>query len=89
MTAEKFIIRPLEFPVYGMVFAVQGETATHPIVLTATQAQARVVASAFTQASAIAAADWEQTSRALRALEVERGEDLYRDATVINGRVQP
>jgi hypothetical protein len=72
MTPAKYVVRARDFPVYGMVFEVVREGATWPAAMTATQHQARLVAAAFTQAEAMAAAAWDQTTEDCRAFAAEQ-----------------
>lgn len=80
MTPDKYVVTAREFPAYGMAYDVRRAGAKWAIAMVATQEQARLVAAAFTHASAVACATVDaKIDEAFRALEVERGEDLYRD----------
>ena len=80
MTPTKYVVVPRPMPCYGMVYDIVAEGAKYPIAMTADRHHAKLAAAGFTAASAAAAAMWAATGKDLRALEVERGEDLYRES---------
>lgn len=82
MHPDEFEVRPLAFPVLGMTHGVYRKGAKMPLALAATTRHAVLVDRAFTADEKEAHA----RRREFRALEVERGEDLYRDAAIGGGR---
>lgn len=81
----RYVVVAREFPVYGLAHEVKAEGSIYAIAMTATREQALQVAAAFTRAEIQACDEWGDTGRALRALEVERGEDEYRDRELASG----
>jgi len=66
--SNRYFARALPFPMHGMTHEIAREGARWPVGHAATEHIAGIFAEALTQASAMAAASWENVTEDCRAL---------------------